>query len=228
MQGLMLRLDYCIRRSKVREADMSITQMAHQSRNQVDPGDAKLFVQFYSGNRINKEKTKLSGRPIHDDMTYVRIMSPGNKTSIIDRPARDDDISRFRRQYDSFAAGEGDYVSGTPLEAWPQISRGQVEEMRFFNVRTVEQLADISDTHTKKFMGVVELKKKAKAFLETTREAEPLLRVQAELEERDSRILTLEDALAKQSEMIEQLRVKAGIDDKPSGFFKKLKGGGED
>ena len=68
-------------------------------------------------------------------------MVPGDKCSIVDRPASAEDKARFPKHYAAFQGNNEDLVQGTPLETWPQLTRSQVEEMRYFHVRTVEQLA---------------------------------------------------------------------------------------
>ena len=157
------------------EADMSLTNMALGSQDNVSPmnqvmqpGDELLFVRFYVHPRQNADKTLEAGRPIFDDTEYVEIMQPGNKENIIQRPAQPDDKERFARQYSAFKNNEEQQVSGTPIEQWNALSKAQVEELRYFNVRTVEQLAEMADNNSQQFAGIQSLKLQAQAYLEAS------------------------------------------------------------
>ena len=157
------------------EADMSLTNMALGSQDNVSPmnqamqpGDELLFVRFYIHPRQNANKTLEAGRPIFDDTEYVEIMQPGNKENIIQRPAQPNYKERFSRQYSAFKNNEEQQVSGTPIEQWNVLSKAQVEELRYFNVRTVEQLAEISDGSSQQFAGIQSLKIQAQAYLEAS------------------------------------------------------------
>ena len=157
------------------EADMSLTNMALGSQDNVSPinqamqpGDELLFVRFYIHPRQNADKTLEAGRPIFDDPEYVEIMQPGNKENIIKRPAQPDDKQRFSKQYAAFKNNEEQQVSGTPIEQWNALSKAQVEELRYFNVRTVEQLAEMSDTNSQQFAGIQSIKIQAQAYIEAS------------------------------------------------------------
>ena len=144
----------------------------------------------------NRKESRKQGRPIFDEVPYVDIRTPGDRTSHIFRPAAEIDKRRWQRHWEAFEKGNDvEGHRGTPLSVWPAISRAMVEELKYFNVYTVEQLADLSDTNAQNFMGVREWITRARAFLaqtEGSRQAEALA---AELEARDSRISELEAKL---------------------------------
>jgi hypothetical protein len=128
--------------------------------------DSKLHVNFYLRPVLQQTLSEQANRPIYADAEFVRIMVPGDKLSIVDRLASDDDKSRFADHYAKFKAGQADQVVGTRLEVVPWMSRSKVEEYKFFGVVTVEQLADASDQVGQKFQGFHQDKQKAKNFLE--------------------------------------------------------------
>ena len=130
--------------------------------------DSKLYVQFYSRPMLQAGESKLADRPIYKDVVHVRIYVPGDKLSIIDRVASDDDLQRFPEHYGKFKAGQGDEVVGTRLEVIPWMSRSKVEEYRYFQIHTVEQLASASDSVGQKFVGFQTDREKAKKYLEQT------------------------------------------------------------
>lgn len=146
------------------EADFGMTDMAF-NRNAA-PGDEHLLVRFFPVPTENKAKSEAEGRPIFEDVDYIEIRVPGAKDPLYCQPARKNNIDRFPEHYRRYKARMSqEIVSGTPLTEWPGITRGQVEELKFVNVLTVEQLIAMSDTHAQKFMGINSLKEKAKAYL---------------------------------------------------------------
>ena len=157
-------------------ADYDITEMAmgseqgSQGMNRNNPyrqeGDENLFVRFFMHPRQNPAKSAEEGRPIYEEVPYIEIMQPGNKENIVSRAVRKAEQLRFPKQWDAFQSGEEQALEGTPLEQWPALNRSQVEELRFFNVRTVEQLANMSDAHSQNFAGIQSMKQKALVFLE--------------------------------------------------------------
>jgi hypothetical protein len=156
----------------MQEADMGITSMAMGGNNGRHQGDEHLLVRFYMHPAKDKTASAEAGRPIFKDVPYVHIMQPGNKESIIHRKATDMDINRFAEHYRKFEARENqEAMEGTPLVEWPGVTRSQAEELKFYNVITVEQLVAMSDTNAQNFRGMNELKKRAAAFLEVSKEA---------------------------------------------------------
>ena len=131
--------------------------------------DDRLLVKFFMHPRANQRKSKEAGRPIYEEIPYIQIMQPGNKDSIIIRAAREKDKHRFAEHYRKFEARESqDTVEGTRLDDWPAITRSQAEELKFLNVKTVEQLAGMSDVNAQNVRGLTLLKQKAVKFLKTS------------------------------------------------------------
>jgi hypothetical protein len=194
----------------VLEADYDITEQAMlgEGNSARFAHDDKLFVVFFNHPRKDEEKTLAEGRPMFNEEAYVRIIVPGDKDSIIIRPARDMDKQRFAKQFAAFEAGEGEVHEGTPLRAWPMITRSQVEELKFFSIYTVEQLSELADVHVQKFMGVGALKEQAKAYIQAAKDAAPLVQMNAALEERDHEIAAQAQAIAELMEKVAALETK--------------------
>lgn len=159
-----------------------------------------VFVKFSLVPKQNEEKTKAEGRPVFDDVEYIEIRNPGDNTNVPHRPVRDHDRQRFQFQYQAWKAGQAEALSGTPLSQWPQVSRAQVEELAFSHVRTVEQLADISDSVAQRLgMGVLALRSRAKEYLERSKDEAAAIRLASELEKRDAML----EAMARKLEALE-------------------------
>lgn len=129
-------------------------------------GDKNLHVRIYSGTRPDPEATKRAGYPKYKQVPYIHIVMPGSRQTDIDRPMSQLDMQRFKEQYQAWLKNEKVALVGYPLEKWSGISRAEVEELKYFNVRTVEQLAEMPDQAAQARMGVMSLKSKAQEFLE--------------------------------------------------------------
>jgi hypothetical protein len=178
------------------EADYSTTVQAHNS----SAGDDQLLVKFFIRPHPDNEASQEQGRPIFRDTEYISIIQPGNKDSRIERPARDSDRQRFPKHYAAFKNRISDddvYLEGTPLEEWAGVTRSQVEELRYFGVRTVEQLANMSDSNSQNFMGANSLRDQAKKFLASRADDAAAAEIQARDEE-----------IAEQRELIEALTAR--------------------
>lgn len=127
----------------------------------IENADSKLSVEFYTN-----VTALYNGKP------FVRIMVPGDKTTIIDQPVREDHKQRFPRQWLYFQMkNSGDSIPGTKLQAWhddePEtFTTGQMEELQILKFQVVEQVAGASDSQLQRIgMGGVGLRERAKAYL---------------------------------------------------------------
>lgn len=185
------------------ESEYGLTEMAfNAARGEQNAGDEGLLVKFYHKPVPDANRTQEEGRPIFKEVVYIDIRQPGSRTGGVARPVRQTDIARFPEHYKRFLARQDqEAYDGTPLSEWPGLTRAQVEEMKFFNVHTVEQLANMSDANSGNFMGLQNLKAKAKAYLEAAKNnaaAEALLAAEkknAELEERLAALTARLDAI---------------------------------
>jgi len=186
------------------EADIGMTQMAleESNRNGFDR-DKNLLVFFSHRPHPDKTASAKEGRPIFVSREYVTIMVPGDKTNVVNRPVSDLDRRRFADKYAAFRSGTQDQQSGTPLDTVPWITREQVEELKFFNVRTLEHLANMPDSNAQRFMGINQLRQKARDQIALAKEQAPALRLQNELRERDERLAVLEKRLAEMATKVD-------------------------
>jgi hypothetical protein len=132
-------------------------------------GDDTLLVKFFKKPKLNSARTTAEGRPIYEERTHIQIMQPGNKDSIIIRPATKMDKNRFAEHFRKYEAREDqEALEGTPLEEWAGITRSQCEELKYLNIRTVEQLASVSDSNAQNVMGISHMKQRALKYLDET------------------------------------------------------------
>lgn len=188
------------------EADYAVTDMAIGGESARHAGDNHLWVQFNMEPMADDAETAKEGRPIFREVEHIKIMQPGNKESIVIRPVTEMDKARFRQQYENWKAGNKEVLEGTPLEHWPRVTRAQVEELKFFNVRTVEQLANMSDANAQKFMGIATLRKLAREDVQRGKEGAMSSQMLEALQAKDNQIAALQDALAGLQQEVENLK----------------------
>jgi hypothetical protein len=172
-------------------------------------GDNALFVRFRMHPKKDEVATKAEGRPIFKSVEYISIGSPGDKWNHVDRPATAKDRVRFRRHYRAFKENVEDQQSGTPLSKWPLMDAAQVEELKYFNVRTVEQLALMPDGNIPQVGNISHLKKHAVDFLAMAKGTAPATQLRAELEKRDAMLEAMQRQLSEQSAALAKMQAKA-------------------
>lgn len=165
--------------------------------------DNKLYVEFFRKPVLQPGKSREQGRAVYEEVDYVRIHVPGDKSSVIERPVSRQDAFRFQDRYAKWQAGQEQAVVGTPLSALPGMNPSKVEEYKFFKLVTVEQLAEANDNLGGKFMSFQQDKQRAKAFLEVAANNAPIERMNEELQKRDAEIENLKT-------MVEALQATAG------------------
>ena len=178
---------------------MQVADFNHEDfqQNQQQKMDEGLLVKFFVKPFHDQVKSKEEGRPVYRDVEYIDIKIPGEKGNGVCRPARPRDISRFPRHYEAFKSRTSSELSeGTPLFEWVGVSRSQAEELAFYNVKTVEHLANVNDVDIAGFMGGNMLKAKAVEWLAIAEEGKQSAELQKELAKRDEEISELKAAVA--------------------------------
>lgn len=161
--------------------------------------DKALLVKFYLDSREDIHESRKEGRPVYRDMEIIDIRSPGNRSEARIRVATPRDKARFPEHYRMFKAriesGELEKQTGTPLEEYPAISRSQVEELKFFHVHTVENLAGMTDATALDMRHGVRMKEEAIKWLEVAGNSAAAKKLQEDNEAKDKRISDLEAKL---------------------------------
>jgi len=170
--------------------------------SKANAGDDKLFVVFYQSYVKDDTESEKQGRPVFRDETFIRIVSPGDRNNVVERPLRPDDPKRFPKQWAIYKQGEEQVGIGLRLEEWPLVSRAMVEELKFFNFRTVEHIAEAKDDVCSKMPGLRQLKDKATAYLQLAKDNAPLEQMQNELARRDATISALQAQVEELAKLI--------------------------
>jgi hypothetical protein len=144
-------------------------------------GDDRLHVRFFTKPVQDSLRSELENRPIYRDAEIIEIWIPGDKSNINVREVQLDDKMRFRKRYEDWKANVVTQV-GTPLKLMPFLTESEVEELAFFRITTVEQLAGVNDSSAQGFNGLQGYKEKAKAYLASQTDSGALLARIKELE----------------------------------------------
>lgn len=188
---------------------MQTADFNHEDFSKPRAGDERLAIRFFIKAKQDGEASQKEGRPIFKEHEFIQIMIPGDRGHIIIRPVNDGDRGRFSKQYDHWKRTQSnDLVDGTPLEAWGIIGLAQIEEYKYFGIRTIEHMANIRDDLAAKITGTQILKQKAQVFLETAKGEAPMKKMAAELVKRDEEINTLKNALEEQGKILAELQAE--------------------
>lgn len=170
--------------------------------------NGKTVVHFYERDVQNPVKTLSEGRPIFETKIYIEKICPGDTLNRIDRMMRDTDKQEFPDEWEKFQRKEKHVIEGTPLEAWPQISRIQALEMKAMNIMTVEHLANLADVHAHKIMGFTELKRKAQTFLKAASDSSLFDKMNEDNQAKDAMLKQQSEAIAALQTQMAELTAK--------------------
>jgi hypothetical protein len=162
--------------------------------------DAGLAVMFYPKAVQNNFLSEKEGRPIFDDVDFVKIKPPGDPTLEIDRPAREDDKKRFPQHwahYKNKREGDQRLVGKTPLSAWPLLTPAQGENLRALKFIAVEDIANASDLQLQSLgmaagMSPHALREHAQRFLNVASAVSKESAAEARVKELEERLAALE------------------------------------
>jgi hypothetical protein len=111
-------------------------------------------------------KSEEAGRPIYKDVEYIQIIIPGDRESVVFQPATADHKRRFPVAYARFKAQEAVAIVGTPIEAWPAITRALALTLKAAGIPTVDAMAEVGDGNLDRLgPGMRELRAKAKGWV---------------------------------------------------------------
>lgn len=178
---------------------------------QQSEADKNLAVRFYTTALRNDARSSEEGRPIFEDTSMIEIRVRGDRNNVVQRPVREEDKRRFRGAYEAFEKQAHSGVEGTPLSEWPVLGQSMVEELKYLGFYTVEQLSEANDSVCSKMPGLTTFKQKAQVFLEFSKGAAPLERMQSQIDAQASDIAAANEQLKKMSEALAAAEKKNGI-----------------
>ena len=169
--------------------------------------DEMLHVEFYWKEPIDKWQSEKQGKEVRGKrVPYVRMMKPGDQTSIVETAVRDDHKARWPRKWMAWQMKEGliegaENMPGWKIDEWPVLKdkESQVHELKYLRFHTVEQLAGASDAQIQRLgIGGIGLREQARAAIKERSRAE----YKDEMEARDKENAELKARLAKLEAML--------------------------
>lgn len=171
----------------------------------------QAIAKFYTQSVKDEALTASRGRYASREIEMIRIIIPGDKHNVVERRIKPTDAVKYPREYEAFRKMEDFVPDGTLLSNWGLISRAQVDDLKYQNIYTVEQLSQISDENLPALgLGARKLRKHAEEFLKASETG----RASAQLVEENSRLSASVSLLTKQIEELsrrfEDIAGKAG------------------
>lgn len=189
------------------EGYISTFEAMHAHQNSAGmAGAEKLIVRFELKPVRDQKKSAEAGRPIFTEKEYVEIRVPGDKINVVHKPVTDFIRAKFRPRYEAWKAGKQEALVGTPLKTWPPIGAAQVEELAYYKIYTVEQLASVTDDNASRMGPITELRQRARDFIEVAKGGAPLSKLREELSTRDAQIASLQQQLKDQAADLAEMK----------------------
>lgn len=163
-----------------------------------------IIPKFYREKQFNPSKSKEAGRAIFEEYDAIELMIPGDHTTVHKDRATDEWVKRFPKQWSAYKDGM-EQINGMPLEAWHEMipHPGAIEEFRAMKIRSVEDLANLSDAFIARAPMGLEWRKKAQMEVERRKNADALI-------EANSELTAKVEAMAKRLEELEAGKIEPG------------------
>lgn len=159
--------------------------------------DKASWVVFYKGSRHNEFESKAQGKPIFDAVDFIKVHHPGEPSNIYNQPVRPDiDPYMWPKEWDAYKRGKTDDTSGTPLSVLFPANPELVDHLKALHIRTVQQLAGLSDSALQGVQFGRELMNKAKAYLDISEKGKEFHEVNLKIEQQAAQIADLTRALS--------------------------------
>jgi len=168
--------------------------------------DDQMVVIFYNKAVRNDFKSKDLGRPVFEDVDYVKIFAPGERLNQIDRPVKEDDKQRWPRQWNDFIQKRTQVPDGTPIDLLFPNFPSVAENLKANGIYTVEQCANLSAHGIDSVgMGGQEYVNKAKAYLKSAEKGQGFNKLQGELNDAKQQVRLLQRQISEQKKQIDSL-----------------------
>lgn len=156
---------------------------------------------FFTKSVLNPIKSRDAGRPIHENVTYIKIQQPGERLNVVERPVQDNDKRRWPESWAAYLQGKTQVPDGTPVEMLFPNHPAIADNLKGLSIFTIEQLASLGGNAIDNIgMGGQEWVNKAKRYLDSADKGKEFNKMSRELEE----------SKAQNRVFAEQLRVAQG------------------
>jgi hypothetical protein len=147
------------------------------------PSGRPPYVKFEERSFEDRAASEKEGRYIAKSVDFVVIRQVGSRDTVEcdakqwlgqikkDPGFHPDWVEQFDKQYRAYKSGQEITPNGTHVKTWPTISKAQCDMLLNANLRTVEDVAQASESALMNVgIGARELQQKARAWLATAEE----------------------------------------------------------
>lgn len=157
-------------------------------------------IRFWMDAYKNEPKSKEAGLPVFDTVPWCEIRVLGEPDTVSGPVHRmhPDPRLEYATAWEHFQrnnATEG--IIGTPLNKVAWLEAGEVETLRGAGIRTLENLASVSDAAITRIPGGIAMRKRANDMLAAAKAEAPLQQMADELAKRDDEIRNLKTQIAE-------------------------------
>ena len=171
--------------------------------------DSRQHVVFYKGRELHGLQSSEQGRPIYVGVDMCRIRQPGERDEWHGKADMDKQM-RFPKQWEAYQNNQEYVPDGTPLSVVFGSEPETVENLKFFKIFTVEQLANLQEAGVARIgMGGRNLQIKAQKFMEKATGYQSVTRMDREMTDLKSENDLLKERLAALEKLV------TAPDDKP-------------
>ena len=175
----------------------------HQQRRE------NLILRFFQQAVPNALKSQEAGREICDQVDFVSIIVPGSRDEVIEKVG-EAQKKRFAPQYEHWRKTQEQPPEGQPLDRVPWLNVAQIRELQYLNIKTLEQLAGLSDTAIQHIgMGGRDLRARAQAYIEAGKGTAELSRYMVRISELERENASLRDDIKAVNARYEALLKKS-------------------
>lgn len=174
------------------------------------------YVRFEKRAVEDKPESLKQGKVVYKDINFVLVTPPYSKDCFeqkvelwfdsVEQNVRNNRtpkawLEMWRNQYDQWMKGEETPLNGTSVKNWSAITPAQVKTILRAGIYTIEDLALANDEGVRRLgMGGVDLKNKAKAYVQAAKDTGPLVMENAALKKENDQLAaslkSLEDKVA--------------------------------
>lgn len=157
-----------------------------------------MLIKFDTKLVEDTEETLNQGKVVMKEIEWIEIIV--DERNKIDRPAKPQDKIKYKEIYTAWVEGREPPLEGSPLSEWPMLSKTEVDRLNRSGLRSVEDLAQASDTLLERCGPTFRTKREAaRKFLES----DDSIRTKLQVVEKENE--TLKTKLDEQSEQITHL-----------------------
>lgn len=171
--------------------------------------DKLLHVEFYMHEPVDPNKSREAGKKVlMPSAPFIRIMKPGDNTSIIETPVREDHKARFPDKWLYFQIQQGQMdgsadIPGWKVETWTFLKPEQINDLKYLRFYTVEQIAGASDAQVQRLgIGGLGMREEARKAIKEQASAG----INAELAKKDAEIADMKAAMARMEAAVAALQ----------------------